>query len=137
MGGGGPLHQLLQSIRRQWQVYIEAEGEYRTRAENVGQFSSKTIKAAWSRSPRHKIRIPPRPGIHHALQRIPLCPKSRRSGSGYSAGQAMAAMEEVFAQTMRAKWATDYLGHVVPGEKSAGRSSRFRRVRFLLSCSCS
>jgi len=30
---------------RQWQVYIESEGEYRTRAENVGQFYVEIIRA--------------------------------------------------------------------------------------------
>ncbi len=35
---GGYLVNYFNRFGRQWQVYVEAEGEYRTRAENVGQF---------------------------------------------------------------------------------------------------
>src|SRR6266446_247323 len=35
---GGYFINYFNRFGRQWQVYIEAEGEYRTRAENVGQF---------------------------------------------------------------------------------------------------
>ena len=35
---GGSFVNYFNRFGRQWQVYIEAEGEYRNRAENVGQF---------------------------------------------------------------------------------------------------
>jgi hypothetical protein len=35
---GGLFINYSNRFGRQWQVYIEAEGDYRTRAENVGQF---------------------------------------------------------------------------------------------------
>jgi len=35
---GGLFVNYFNRFGRQWQVYIEAEGEYRTKAENVGQF---------------------------------------------------------------------------------------------------
>ena len=35
---GGYLVNYFNRFGRQWQVYVEAEGDYRTRAENVGQF---------------------------------------------------------------------------------------------------
>src|SRR5437016_7545173 len=35
---GGLFINYFNRFGRQWQVYIEAEGDYRTRAENVGQF---------------------------------------------------------------------------------------------------
>jgi hydrophobic/amphiphilic exporter-1 (mainly G- bacteria), HAE1 family len=35
---GGLFVNYFNRFGRQWQVYIEAEGDYRTRAENVGQF---------------------------------------------------------------------------------------------------
>src|SRR6185437_2108709 len=35
---GGYLVNYFNRFGRQWQVYIEAEGEYRNRAENMGQF---------------------------------------------------------------------------------------------------
>ena len=35
---GGLFVNYFNRFGRQWQVYIEAEGDYRTKAENVGQF---------------------------------------------------------------------------------------------------
>ena len=35
---GRLFRELLQPLRPQWQVYVEAEGDYRTDAKNVGQF---------------------------------------------------------------------------------------------------
>src|SRR5206468_9617545 len=35
---GGLFVNYFNQFGRQWQVYVEAEGEYRTKAENVGQF---------------------------------------------------------------------------------------------------
>ena len=37
---------------RQWQVYVEAEGEYRTRAENMDQFYVANNRSRWFRSAR-------------------------------------------------------------------------------------
>ena len=42
-----------------------------------------------------------------------------RAAPGYSSGQAMKALEEVFAQTMPREMGFDYIGHVVPGAESA------------------
>ena len=35
---GGLFVNYFNRFGRQWQVYVEAEGDYRTKAENVGQF---------------------------------------------------------------------------------------------------
>jgi HAE1 family hydrophobic/amphiphilic exporter-1 len=35
---GGSFINYFNRFGRQWQVYVEAEGEYRDRAENVGEF---------------------------------------------------------------------------------------------------
>jgi multidrug efflux pump subunit AcrB len=35
---GGLFVNYFNRFGRQWQVYVEAEGEYRTRPENLGQF---------------------------------------------------------------------------------------------------
>ena len=42
---GRSVRQLLQPLRTQWQVYVEAEGEYRTNANNLGQFYIKNKNA--------------------------------------------------------------------------------------------
>src|SRR5208282_2391290 len=41
---GGYFINYFNRFGRQWQVYIEAEGEYRTKAENVGQFYVRNSK---------------------------------------------------------------------------------------------
>ena len=56
-------------------------------------------------------RAPVRPGVHDALQPLPLAPRSTAAPRpGYSSAQAMEALEEVFAQTMPREMGYDYLG---------------------------
>ena len=49
---GGLFVNYFNRFGRQWQVYVEAEGEYRTRPENVGQFYVRNAAARWCRCPR-------------------------------------------------------------------------------------
>ena len=49
---GGSFVNYFNRFGRQWRVFIEAEGEQRTRAENVDQFYVRNGRAAWCRSPR-------------------------------------------------------------------------------------
>jgi len=52
---------------RQWQVYIEAEGDYRTRAENVGQFYVRNNKGGMV--PLSALtRFEPRPGPEFTMR---------------------------------------------------------------------
>ena len=68
---GGLFVNYFNRFGRQWQVYVEAEGEYRTRQENVGQFyvqeqprgDGPTLRA-------DDFRIRQWPGIHDAFQPI-------------------------------------------------------------------
>ena len=46
---GGYLVNYFNRFGRQWQVYVEAEGEYRTRAENIGQFYVRQRSGEWCR----------------------------------------------------------------------------------------
>jgi hydrophobic/amphiphilic exporter-1 (mainly G- bacteria), HAE1 family len=108
---GGLFINYFNRFGRQWQVYIEAEGEYRTNAENVGQFYVKN--AAGGMVPLSAlIRFEPRPGPEFTM-RYNLFRSAQINGSaapGYSSNQAMAALEQVFAQTMPAEMGYDYLG---------------------------
>ena len=64
---------------RQWQVYIEAEGEDRARAENVGQFYVRNNKG--ENVPLSTLttrQAAARPGIYDALQRVPLRANQRQ-----------------------------------------------------------
>src|SRR6266700_800538 len=108
---GGLFINYFNRFGRQWQVYIEAEGDYRTRAENVGQFFVRNNKNEMV--PLSALtRFEPRPGPEFTM-RFNECRAAQINGAaapGYSAGQAMAALEEVFSQTMPREMGFDYLG---------------------------
>jgi HAE1 family hydrophobic/amphiphilic exporter-1 len=108
---GGLFINYFNRFGRQWQVYIEAEGEYRTDQENVGQFYVKN--AAGGMVPLSAlIRFEPRPGPEFTMRyNLFRCAQINGSAApGYSSNQAMAALEQVFAQTMPAEMGYDYLG---------------------------
>ncbi len=108
---GGLFINYFNRFGRQWQVYIEAEGDYRTRAENVGQFYVNNAKGEMV--PLAAVtRFEPRPGPEFTM-RFNEYRSAQINGAaapGYSAGQAMAAIEEVFDQTMPREMGFDYLG---------------------------
>jgi HAE1 family hydrophobic/amphiphilic exporter-1 len=108
---GGLFINYFNRFGRQWQVYIEAEGEYRTNAENVGQFYVKNrngVMVPLSALTRFESRAGPEFIMRYNLFR---CAQINGSAApGYSSNQAMAALEQVFAQTMPAEMGYDYLG---------------------------
>src|SRR5712672_2371174 len=108
---GGLFINYLTRFGRQWQVYIEAEGDYRTRAENVGQCfvrNSKSEMVPLSSLTRFESRSGPEFTMRFNEYRAAQI--NGAAAPGYSAGQAMAALEEVFAQTMPREMGYDYLG---------------------------
>jgi HAE1 family hydrophobic/amphiphilic exporter-1 len=108
---GGAFVNYFNLFGRVWQVYVQADGQYRTAPENIGQFrvrnaegqavplstlvSMKTISG-----PEFTIRFN---GYRAAQLNGAVAP-------GYSTGQAMAALEQVFAETMPSEMGYDYLG---------------------------
>src|SRR5712672_2578011 len=108
---GGLFINYFNRFGRQWQVYIEAEGDYRTRAENVGQFFVRNNKNGMV--PLSALtRFEPRPGPEFTMRfnEYRAAQINGAAAPGYSAGQAMAALEEVFTQTMPREMGYDYLG---------------------------
>jgi HAE1 family hydrophobic/amphiphilic exporter-1 len=108
---GGLFINYFNRFGRQWQVYIEAEGEFRTRAENVGQFFVRNNKSEMV--PLAALtRFEPRPGPEFTMRynEYRAAQINGAAAPGYSAGQAMTALEEVFAQTMPREMGYDYLG---------------------------
>ncbi len=108
---GGPFVNYFNRFGRQWQVYLLAEGEYRARAENIGQFYvrnnegqmvplSTLVSIQPTTGPEFTIRF----NEYRAAQ-INAVP-----APGYSSGQAMRALEEVFAATMPGEMGFDYMG---------------------------
>jgi HAE1 family hydrophobic/amphiphilic exporter-1 len=108
---GGLFINYFNRFGRQWQVYIEAEGDYRTRAENVGQFFVRNNKGGMV--PLSSLtRFEPRPGPEFTMRfnEYRAAQINGAAAPGYSAGQAMTALEEVFAQTMPREMGFDYMG---------------------------
>ena len=108
---GGLFINYFNRFGRQWQVYIEAEGDYRTKAENVGQFYVRNNSG--DMVPLSALtRFESRPGPEFTM-RYNLYRSAQINGSaapGYSSAQATVALEEVFAQTMPPEMGYDYLG---------------------------
>src|ERR1700675_1012450 len=108
---GGYFINYFNRFGRQWQVYIEAEGEDRAKAENVGQFyvrNSKGDNVPLSTLTSVKPRLGPEFTMRFNEYR---CAQINGSAApGYSADQASAALEDVFKQTMPREMGFDYSG---------------------------
>jgi hydrophobic/amphiphilic exporter-1 (mainly G- bacteria), HAE1 family len=108
---GGLFINYFNRFGRQWQVYVEAEGEDRARPENVGQFYVRNNKG--ENVPLSTlVTITPRLGPEFML-RFNEYRSAQLNGSaapGYSADQATAALEDVFKQTMPREMGFDYSG---------------------------
>jgi len=108
---GGPFINYFNRFGRQWQVYLLAEGEYRGRAENVGQFFvrnqeremvplSTLVTMERTSGPEFTIRF-----NEHSAAQINAMP-----ASGYTNAEVMRALEEVFEATMPREMGFDYMG---------------------------
>ncbi len=108
---GGLFVNYFNRFGRQWQVYIEAEGDYRTRAENVGQFyvrNSKGEMVPLSALTKIESREGPEFTMRYNMYRSAQL--NGAAAPGYSSTQAMKALEEVFDQTMPREMGYDYAG---------------------------
>ena len=108
---GGYFINYFNRFGRQWQVYVEAEGEDRAKAENVGQFYVRNNKG--QNVPLSTLAtVKPRVGPEFLL-RFNEYRSAQINGSaapGFSADQATAALEDVFKQTMPREMGFDYSG---------------------------
>jgi HAE1 family hydrophobic/amphiphilic exporter-1 len=108
---GGSFVNYFNRFGRQWQVYVQADSDSRTSADQVGQFyvrnqSNKAVPL--SSLVRIRRRFGPEFTMRYNLYRsaqIQAIP-----APGYSSAQVMSALERVFAQTMPAEMGYDYLG---------------------------
>jgi hydrophobic/amphiphilic exporter-1 (mainly G- bacteria), HAE1 family len=108
---GGAFINYFNRFGRQWQVYTQAEGAYRTRAENLGQFYVRNaggnmvpLSAITSIEQKNGPEFTMRYNLHRASQ------INATAARGVSSDQAMKALEEVYAQTMPPGMGFDYLG---------------------------
>ena len=117
---GGLLINYFNSFGRQWQVYVQAEGDYRTRAANLGQFyvtNSAGQPVPMSTLTSIKPRVGPEFTLRYNLYRCVQINGS--AAAGYSSAQATKALEETFASTMPAGVGYDYMGMSYQEKKAA------------------
>jgi len=108
---GGAFINFFNRFGRTWQVYVQAEGTYRTQAENVGRFYVRNglsqmvpLSAVTSIEPR----LGPEYTMHYNMYQAAQINGS--AATGYSSAQAMRALEDVFAKTMPREMGFDYMG---------------------------
>ncbi len=91
---------------RQWQVYVEAEGEYRTsyaRSRPILRAQQRRRNGPLPALTKFGPRLGPEFIMHY--NQYPSAQINGNAAPGYSSDQAMKALEEVFAQTMPTTWA--------------------------------
>jgi HAE1 family hydrophobic/amphiphilic exporter-1 len=108
---GGSLVNYFNRFGRQWQVFVQAEGSYRTSAENLGKFYV-TNKSGDMVPLSTLTSIDARSGPEFIMKyNLFQCVQINGSAApGYSSGQAIAALEDVFKKTMPAEMGFDYMG---------------------------
>ncbi len=108
---GGAFINYFNRFGRQWQVYVEAEGEYRRNMDNLGQFYVRNkdnnmvpLSALTKFEPRPGPEFTMRFNLHRSAEII------GNAAPGYSSAQAMKALEDTFDQTMPHEMGYDYMG---------------------------
>ncbi len=108
---GGTMVNYFNRFGLQWQVYVQAAGEFRGEIEKAGQFyvrngegKSVPLSALMTTKPRYGPEFTMRFNMYRSAQ------INASAAPGYSSNQAMAALEEVFEQTMPKEMGYNYLG---------------------------
>jgi hydrophobic/amphiphilic exporter-1 (mainly G- bacteria), HAE1 family len=108
---GGAFINYFNRFGRDWQVYVQAEGTYRTDFDNLGKFFVRNTNNQMV--PLSAVtRIERRTGPEFLMRyNLYLCAQINATPAiGYTSDQAMNALEKVFAQTMPTDMGYDYLG---------------------------
>jgi len=106
---GGYFVNYFNRFGRQWQVFVQAEGEFRTKAENVGLFhvrNSNNEMVPLSTVTSVQTRAGPEFTIRFNLYRAAQI--NAAAAPGFSSRDAMNALEQTFAQTMPTEMGFDY-----------------------------
>jgi HAE1 family hydrophobic/amphiphilic exporter-1 len=108
---GGIMVNFFNRFGRVWQVYVEAEGDFRTQAENVGQFYVRNANGDMvPLSALVTMDIFQGPEFTMRYNEYRAAQLMAAAAPGYSSGQAMKAVEEVFASKMPDGMGLEYMG---------------------------
>lgn len=108
---GGSLVNYFNRFGRQWQVYVQAESNYRTSVDNLGKFY--VTNATGQMVPLSTLTgNAPRSGPEFIMKYNQFqCVQINGSAApGYSSSEAIAALQDVFKKTMPNQMGFDYLG---------------------------
>ena len=108
---GGYLVNYFNQFGRQWQVYVEADGDARKKSENLNGFYVANNKGQMvPLSAVTNIRASSGPEFTLRFNEYRAAQLNITAAPGVSSGQAMKALEEVFDQTMPREMGYDYMG---------------------------
>src|SRR5580700_9610022 len=117
---GGALVNFFNRFGLQWQVYVQADGDYRTDAENLGKFHVRNsagdmvpLSTLTSTYPRNGPEFLMRYNLFNCVQ------INASAAPGYSSAQVMAALEDVFHKTMPSQMGFDYSGMSYQEQRAA------------------
>ena len=108
---GGAFVNYFNRFGRQWQVYVQADGEYRTSENDIGQFY--VTNANGGRVPLSAVvHVEPATGPEFTMRynSYRSAPLIATAAPGYSSTQARRALEQTFAETMPSDMGYGYLG---------------------------
>jgi HAE1 family hydrophobic/amphiphilic exporter-1 len=117
---GGAFINFFNRFGRVWQIYVQAEGDFRTQADNVGKFYVRNNTGQMvplSAVTTIERRLGPEFTMHYNLYQCVQI--NGNTKPGFSSDQAMKALEEVFAETMPAGMGFDYMGMSFQEQKAA------------------
>jgi HAE1 family hydrophobic/amphiphilic exporter-1 len=117
---GGSLINYFNRFGLQWQVYVQADGDFRTKASNLGKFYVRNatgdmvpLSTLTSTYPRSGAEFIMRYNLFNCVQ------INASAAPGYSSGQAIAALEDVFKTTQPSQMGFDYMGMSYQEQKAA------------------
>jgi HAE1 family hydrophobic/amphiphilic exporter-1 len=108
---GGIFVNYFNRFGRQWQVYVQADDNYRATVQDTEQFYVRNNTGAMvplSALTKFEPRFGPEYIMHY--NEYPSAQINGNAAPGYSSDQAMAVLEQVFAQTMPPDMGYDYMG---------------------------
>jgi hydrophobe/amphiphile efflux-1 (HAE1) family protein len=123
---GGAFINYFNRFGRQWQVYTQAEGSYRTRAQNLGEFYIRNtsggmvpLSAVTSIEQKNGPEFTMRYNLHRSAQ------INASAARGYSTAQVMKVLETVQAESMPPDMGFDYMGMSYQEQKAQQGVSPF------------
>jgi HAE1 family hydrophobic/amphiphilic exporter-1 len=132
---GGAFVNYFNRFGRQWQVYVQSEGDYRIEAQNLGQFyvlNNTNQMVPLAALTKVSTTVGPEFTMRYNLYQGAQINASAKPG--VSSAQAMKAMEDVFKDTMPPEMGFDYLGMSFQEKKAQEGVSPMVIFGFSLLC---